>query len=314
MKKRDQNKNQYGSFSVKQRSFLGNLKHKFTYLVLLVVFASAGGFFIYQKTHPPIIQQAQVVVPTSAFPGWWLRDNFGASTCDADVCQETADPDKDGLTNQQEYYYNSNPMNPDTKNNGMTDGEMVAAGLDPSRPGKISLDRELTDEEIFDESLLYDEDMKQILNELVDPTKLALPEVDTSELKISYENSEEAMLKYFEETNTIVNQYFSADVDAMIIAALQESNYGKVQQLKTASLKVLNDFEKMEIPSDAVLLHQYYMAMFKVLPAVLTVPNQAVLQDELNAEGNYWYDQAQTLSILMYKADLENKKLSAKYE
>ncbi len=311
---RDKNKNSNGNFLNKKEA-LTQKKRWFLYAILLLIFVSGGSIVVYNKFKNKKVEQSQVASgETSTFPGWWLKDNFKVSVCEQDNCQENSDPDKDGLTNKQEYYYHSNPINPDTNGNGMNDGEMVAAGFDPSRQGKVSLDHELTDEEIFDESLVFDEDVNKIINEMVDPTKVTLPEVNPTEIKISYVNSKETIIEYLEENNKVIERYFSSDPEALIISALKDNNYGRAEQLKSASALALMDLKKITVPSAAALLHQYYIAMLKVLPSVLTVPDQTVLENELNAEGNFWYDQTQTLSVLMYKIDQENRKLSAEYQ
>lgn len=45
------------------------------------------------------------------------------------------DTDKDGLTNREESYWNTDFQNPDTDGDGFLDGEEVASGHDPLKPG-----------------------------------------------------------------------------------------------------------------------------------------------------------------------------------
>src|SRR3989338_7250057 len=45
------------------------------------------------------------------------------------------DPDKDGLNNLDESYWNTDFQNPDTDGDGFLDGEEVASGHDPTKPG-----------------------------------------------------------------------------------------------------------------------------------------------------------------------------------
>ena len=54
-------------------------------------------------------------------PDWWKLANFG-SIANADA---GADPDGDGLTNQQEYQLGTDPTNPDTDGDGISDGDEV---------------------------------------------------------------------------------------------------------------------------------------------------------------------------------------------
>lgn len=66
-------------------------------------------------------------------PDHWESDNLG----DLEN-SPTADPDNDGLTNYQEYYYNTNPNVEDTDGDGLKDGQEVGAatpnvtGTDPN--------------------------------------------------------------------------------------------------------------------------------------------------------------------------------------
>ncbi|MBI2674372.1 MAG: hypothetical protein HYX22_01375 [Candidatus Yanofskybacteria bacterium] len=49
--------------------------------------------------------------------------------------ERDADWDNDGLTNREESYWNTDPNNPDTDGDGYLDGEEVASGHDPLKPG-----------------------------------------------------------------------------------------------------------------------------------------------------------------------------------
>lgn len=47
------------------------------------------------------------------------------------------DPDKDGLPNSLEFFYMTDPNNPDTDGDGVSDGDEVARGDNPTGPGKL---------------------------------------------------------------------------------------------------------------------------------------------------------------------------------
>lgn len=47
------------------------------------------------------------------------------------------DSDSDGLTDEEEATYGTDPFNPDTDGDGYTDGDEVAAGYDPNGPGTL---------------------------------------------------------------------------------------------------------------------------------------------------------------------------------
>lgn len=76
----------------------------------------------------------------TSIPADWLKANF-ADSVDADgkctvetKCGPGADPDNDGLNNLEEYNYGTNPNNPDSDSDGVSDGDEVKIfGTDPNK-------------------------------------------------------------------------------------------------------------------------------------------------------------------------------------
>ena len=64
---------------------------------------------------------------------------FGAlpGTEDNAAAVKANDPDEDGLGNSFEYFYGSNPNNPDTDGDGVNDGEEVRHGQNPTGKGSL---------------------------------------------------------------------------------------------------------------------------------------------------------------------------------
>ncbi|MBY9002207.1 MAG: hypothetical protein KGD64_14905 [Candidatus Heimdallarchaeota archaeon] len=50
------------------------------------------------------------------------------------VADSTADPDNDGLTNEEEQFYETDPTNSDSDGDGLDDGMEVDLGYDPTDP------------------------------------------------------------------------------------------------------------------------------------------------------------------------------------
>jgi hypothetical protein len=79
--------------------------------------------------------------PTPGFNGIttadWQKKYFGSEVClNKDVCGGGADPDKDGLTNNDEFRIGTNPMDPDADGDGKSDGEEIVSGNDPLKYSK----------------------------------------------------------------------------------------------------------------------------------------------------------------------------------
>lgn len=100
-------------------------KKKLTYLIagIVVLVALAGvGYYIFakQKSEP------QKTLPEEALlPKTWLLKYFNKESCDeASVCGDNADPDKDGLSNYDEFKKTRTSLtNPDTDEDGLADGD-----------------------------------------------------------------------------------------------------------------------------------------------------------------------------------------------
>lgn len=65
-----------------------------------------------------------------------------------DPADAKEDPDKDGLTNLDEYKYASDPTNEDTDGDGYLDGQEVSKGFNPAGSGKLLGEVEKLEEEV----------------------------------------------------------------------------------------------------------------------------------------------------------------------
>jgi Bacterial TSP3 repeat len=72
-----------------------------------------------QTSAPAPAQQSDFTTPQD-----W-RDKYFPNCTDASICGDAADPDKDGLTNAQEYKLGTDPNNPDSDQDGLADGDEV---------------------------------------------------------------------------------------------------------------------------------------------------------------------------------------------
>ncbi len=71
----------------------------------------------------------------------WQKTFFHQAICqNKNVCGENADPDKDGLTNNEEFHYKTDPLNPDSDRDGYLDGDEIKNGFNPLKysPGDKS--------------------------------------------------------------------------------------------------------------------------------------------------------------------------------
>ncbi|HVY67986.1 MAG TPA: hypothetical protein VHA30_03795 [Patescibacteria group bacterium] len=117
-------------------------KHKALLLIILaILIVGAAVYFIfnyigrqsYQPTnylisHPDAPAASSTQPAANSTPGSFTtsqdwRDKFFPGCQDASLCGDTADPDHDGLTNQQEFLIGTDPNNPDSDQDGLSDGD-----------------------------------------------------------------------------------------------------------------------------------------------------------------------------------------------
>lgn len=174
--------------------------------VVVVIFGiTAIGFFLYRSEDK---KAKETAAAARVLPANWLQKYFGTENeYDERVGGPDADPDNDILTNLQEFYFNTDPTNPDTDNDGQLDGAEVAVNSNPTGEGEIfstSYARSVADTFIEEHGLyeLKEENIqKQVLGILnpQDPEEVEIPFPDPATLKISNDVSIEAIGKYFQE-------------------------------------------------------------------------------------------------------------------
>ena len=78
--------------------------------------------------------------------------------------------------------------------------------------------------------------------------------------------------------------------------------------------RVISDYKKIPVPSDALRLHKYQIGSFQTSLAVISIPSPDAVNDVTNSAANFWYDQVQTYSYLGQQIQLETEKLKNKYQ
>lgn len=86
---------------------------------------------VYVAAQNPLFQDSS----GDGIPDSWLI-SYGL---DPLIDQRDLDPDRDGLSNLQEYLLGTNPVNTDTDGDGISDGMELALGLDPLQPDALAL-------------------------------------------------------------------------------------------------------------------------------------------------------------------------------
>jgi hypothetical protein len=116
-------------------------------MFLAVALLAGGGWYGYQNFYPdlfkklmpaPGIETPGQVAEPKLDPAWAAR--YWAAGCDPlTLCGEQADPDRDGLLNVDEQTVGTDPNNPDSDSDGLSDGDELHVFLtDPLNPRTAS--------------------------------------------------------------------------------------------------------------------------------------------------------------------------------
>lgn len=125
----------------KGKNFFFSLKFLIPAAIILLAGLAIAVWMMFFKKESKLIDDVIVDPPTSeqsiktdtTTPGEWLARFFGSDTCTVTTtCGDTADPDRDGLSNKEEYDEGCDPNNPDSDSDGLADGdEHHIFGSDP---------------------------------------------------------------------------------------------------------------------------------------------------------------------------------------
>ncbi len=168
------------------------------------------------------------------------------------------DTDSDGLTDEAETIYGTDPFDPDTDDDGYLDGEEVQNGYDPTIPSP--------NDKIFDGSpdILEEQEVKSPKEE-----NLVLEEnfPPQSQLNIVSSSNKDTVKQYFEK---------SAEVTLPNTKELTKATFnakkGDVSGLLTVIAKIDQSYKellKLPIPKEALQTHQETLAEIKILRKIL---------------------------------------------
>ncbi len=254
----------------------------------------------YDKLKTKKQSSTQVNDQPSEIPAYWYQKYFGSSVCDKDTCKPEADPDRDKLTNAQEYFYHTDPLNDHTIGDSLSDGELVAAGFDPSRTGRMTFDDVQSDDNILGESLLLDADIKGLVAEDLNIDNVKLQLVTDDQLNV-VSDSASAIKGYGENMKSTVDKYFPSQRLDSIVETFQKGDGASLNDARLRAQSLSADLKKIAVPQKLVLFHKYNIAMYQLISDVTDPKTQG---------SDAWYDKVQALMATEQRLNLEQDKLN----
>ncbi len=272
-------------------------------ILIVMIFVFGGALAVYKKVNKPKVSSVETTV--SEIPGWWLQKYFGTSACEKDDCRSEADPDQDKLTNVQEHFYHTDPFNKHTVGDDLTDGELVAAGFDPSRSGKMTFEEVVEPENLLKESLVFGEDIQEIIGEDLDINQIDLPLVKDDELRITYTETEATYKTYAAKLKSTITKYFREQDVGSIAEVLKSGSDAEAADIALSSARLAEELKTIEIPFKLLMFHKYNIVMFQLLSEIVPIP-----QDFSGPNSDIWFEKVQAFLAVQQKLGFEQQSLS----
>lgn len=278
---------------------------------LVILILVSGGILLFkhdQNRSATVVKSPDVLA--ADMPGWWYKQYFNSSVCEAASCKPESDPDNDKLTNAQEFYYRSNPVMADTNSNGKNDGQDVALGIDPSKPGDMTFEEAGSEDEIFGESMVYADTIKSEFAKTMNPNNVPIKLADDSQVKIIDNNSNEAKIDYLVAINATVTKYFDSGTAEYVKNVVSSQDPDGIADIQMRSGKIYQDLRKIEVPSSVVSLHKYLLRYFELLGQVVRAPSMEAIQNTYDPTANLWSDNIKEFMVLLDRVKVEQKRLN----
>lgn len=311
---KNKHKSESGSFKVSKFSKLyrepnaKSLIVVFGAVFIVVGVIGLGWYLLSQDKNKDSSKFAFVqTAEASTVPGWWLQQYFGSSVCNEDKCQLDADPDEDKLNNGQEYFYHTNPLDSHTVKDQLNDGQLVARGFDPSRPNRKTFEEVISDDNILGESIVVGQDIKKMVAESQDISKINLDLPPDDNLRIIYNDSQETYQTYAIAVQSAIDKYFRPDGLAIIQEVLQSGNGKEIDNIRLSAVRLSEELKTIPVPAKVLMFHKYTILVYELLDDILP-PNGG--QIELSGQqGDLWYDNVQSFMAATQRLNLEKQRL-----
>lgn len=236
-------------------------------LTLLVL---AGGWSLLQRTR---LSQA-VPSPSPREPAF-----EPSAPPDFELPSVRSDADRDGLPDDLEAAYRTDPANPDTDGDGYADGLEVANGYDPTKPspgdklaaapGTPAPLPSLTEQFLVKtglpaepESILKSDQLDEFIAEV--NARYALPAIPAETLAVTEEQGAAALQRYLDavshEKNPKVTRVTIGDLRVAFRALTATGNTQQLNELIAELSANTEELKKAPTPREALALHQKYVA------------------------------------------------------
>lgn len=282
-------------------------------IVLAVVASAAAGFYFYDSSQKQKHEAEAASKNSGTLPKEWLLKYFGTTDENSPrVGGPQGDSDGDILSNEQEFFFGTDPTNPDSDGDGQGDGAEVAINQNPLGAGELYSTENA--KQLAERYLAYnnlpefkEENIQKTVNELLNPpdmSKLEVPLPDPKTLKVGSDNSTAAIDKYISSLAQAVGD-LAITQDAVQLSLENPDASGN--GLTTGQMyQKVDELRSLTVPSDFLHFHQLHIAGLFAAANVLAIQKKIDPAAEVNAQKSIFQEQYYQVAIIQ-KVDAELK-------
>ena len=188
----------------------------------------------------------------SPLPPEWLQRYFKIEYCsNEDSCGPEADPDKDGLTNYEEFLFFTDPKNSDTNADGMSDGDSVKNYVNPIGTGPLQAPRDINNP--YEYNPLADELVESSLEEIQKGNVMTFEQINEAAAKLA----DSDLPQFYEIPFTLNENNTQEGVKAYLDALVQATDTYRANEAVQVGAEVIDTLDINQITqySDAVALY-----------------------------------------------------------
>ncbi len=294
-------------------------------IFLVVAGITAAGFYLYEKSeskNSPAVAGATEAV-SGLLPREWLLKYFGTEDeNDPRVGGLDGDLDEDILTNEQEFFFGTDPTNPDTDGDGQYDGAEVAVNSNPLGEGEL-YSTEYAKQTV--ENFLETNDLQEFKKEniekqvlaILNPPNLADVEInlpDPKTLKIINDSSSGAVDRYLQQANDAVRDLGLPD--DLILQGLDNPEAANNLVNPALTYQAVNNLRQFPVPKELLYFHQLHIAALFAAANIMEIqktigPNADPEQEKGKYQEQYY--QVTVIQKIEMELQQEVNNLRQKY-
>lgn len=254
---------------------------------IVVLLIMAGGYFVWRgkiEADKRLAAVKSVSEIPQFLPQDWLVKFFHTTDANSQFVRGPGgDPDHDGLTNFQEYVFQTDPTDPDTDHDGKNDGYEVVYVTDPGNVKNQQATSSLT---VIDVASSLKKATDNLVSEgLLEPGTLegvvdfnrpvTVPSIPDSQIKIVSDTSDNSS-NYQMQSSQAMLPYSNGKIEGEFNQLFSTTSLDQTKSLKVMLDGVISKLQSLSVPKSKVADHKTNLIFFGAMKKMVEAQEQII--------------------------------------